>query len=318
MTIAHTDDPALAGVTVTDATYASLQESLCTATNPLSKRFRALFTLKALKTPRAVDIIAQAFSDESALLKHELAYVLGQMKNPYAVPHLTAVLSDLNQEPMVRHEAAEALGAIGDPAALDILRPFLQDKEVVVRETVTLAIHLIEYEKSKASNTDIAANEDANPYASVDPAPAVKHAHLSTEQLKASLMNAELPLFERYRAMFALRNRGTEDAVLALAEGFNDSSALFRHEIAYVFGQLQHPASVPSLIKTLSNTAEEAMVRHEAAEALGSIATPECFPVLRQFATDEHRVVRESCIVGLDMADHEVSGDFQYAEVISS
>ena len=76
-------------------------------------------------------------------------------------------------------------------------------------------------------------------------------------------MDTSLTLFERYRAMFALRNRGNEEAVLALAQGFQDDSALFRHEIAYVFGQMQHQASVPSLIQVLSNDAELSMVRHE-------------------------------------------------------
>lgn len=41
-------------------------------------------------------------------------------------------------------------------------------------------------------------------------------------------MNTALPLFERYRAMFALRNIGTDEAVDALASGFSDDSALFK------------------------------------------------------------------------------------------
>lgn len=41
-------------------------------------------------------------------------------------------------------------------------------------------------------------------------------------------MDKSLPLFERYRAMFALRNIGTPDAVDALATGFSDDSALFK------------------------------------------------------------------------------------------
>ena len=41
-------------------------------------------------------------------------------------------------------------------------------------------------------------------------------------------MNPSLPLFDRYRAMFALRNDGGKEAVLALASGFDDDSALFR------------------------------------------------------------------------------------------
>ncbi|KAI0244611.1 deoxyhypusine hydroxylase [Massospora cicadina] len=101
----------------------------------------------------------------------------------------------------------------------------------------------------------------------------------------------------------------------ALAEGLNDSSALFRHEIAFIFGQMQHPASVPALIKSLSNEGESAMVRHESAEALGSIATPEVLEVLQKFSQDSEKVVRESCIVALDMYEYENSDQFQYAHV---
>lgn len=45
------------------------------------------------------------------------------------------------------------------------------------------------------------------------------------------------------------------------------------------------------------------MVRHEAAEALGGIATDECLPVLKEFSqrSDVPSVVRESCEVALDM-----------------
>lgn len=79
---------------------------------------------------------------------------------------------------------------------------------------------------------------------------------------------------------------------------------------AYVFGQMRHPSSVPSLITVLSDSNEAGMVRHEAAEALGSIATPECLPVLKRFSTDEERVVRESCIVALDMYEYENGESF--------
>jgi deoxyhypusine monooxygenase len=87
--------------------------------------------------------------------------------------------------------------------------------------------------------------------------------------------------------------------------GFHDESALFRHEIAYVFGQLQSPASIPFLIPVLANKDEHAMVRHEAAEALGSIGTPECIETLGMYSQDLEKVVAESCVVGLDMATAE-------------
>jgi len=55
----------------------------------------------------AIEWISKAFSDDSALLKHELAYCLGQMQDRRAIPTLTAVLRDTKQEPMVRHEAGK-------------------------------------------------------------------------------------------------------------------------------------------------------------------------------------------------------------------
>lgn len=101
-----------------------------------------------------------------------------------------------------------------------------------------------------------------------------------------------------------------------MAEGLTDNSALFRHEIGYVFGQLQHPAAVTALVKALERNGEHPMVRHEAAEALGSIATDETLPVLQKFARDPERVVAESCHVALDIHEYESSGAFQYADTL--
>jgi deoxyhypusine monooxygenase len=56
-----------------------------------------------------------------------------------------------------------------------------------------------------------------NPYSSVDPAPPAATADIDV--LRQRLLDEELPLFQRYRAMFTLRNIGTKDAVLALADG---------------------------------------------------------------------------------------------------
>lgn len=72
---------------------------------PLKERFRALFTLKNIGGQQAVRLISECFSDKSALLKHELAYCLGQMQDLSSIPYLIAVLEDVTQEPMVRHEA---------------------------------------------------------------------------------------------------------------------------------------------------------------------------------------------------------------------
>lgn len=79
------------------------------STRPLKERFRALFTLRNIGGTTAINQIHACFKDQSALLKHELAYCLGQMQDPTAISILTSVLEDLSQEPMVRHEAGTCL-----------------------------------------------------------------------------------------------------------------------------------------------------------------------------------------------------------------
>jgi deoxyhypusine monooxygenase len=60
------------------------------------------------------------------------------------------------------------------------------------------------------------------------------------------------------------------------------------------------------------------MVRHEAAEALGSIAEPDLIPILEEYRSKGPRVVKESCEVALDMAQYELAGEFQYADGLTA
>ncbi|EKM51757.1 uncharacterized protein PHACADRAFT_262083 [Phanerochaete carnosa HHB-10118-sp] len=315
---------------VTKETLATLEASLLNTSGkvPLHNRFRSLFTLKALKNDEAVDIITKGFADDSALLKHELAYCLGQMKRTSALPVLEAVLANEQEDPMVRHEAAEAMGAISSTESIPILKKYASDSNRSVRETVEIALDRIEWDRSEEGQKARKQLEEAEDraYTSIDPAPPTSGllsakpslADVSVEaisDLRNKLLDKSLPLFQRYRAMFALRNIGAPAAVDALAAGFSDDSALFKHEIAFVFGQLLSAHSVPALLKVLENTQESDMVRHEAAEALGGIATPEVLPYLKEWMhrEDAPRVVRESCQVALDMYEYENSGEFQYA-----
>jgi deoxyhypusine monooxygenase len=67
--------------------------------------------------------------------------------------------------------------------------------------------------------------------------------------------------------------------------------------------------------RVLQDQAEHAMVRHEAAEALGSIASAECLALLEQYSSDGDPIVADSCIVALDMLRHEQSGELHYADM---
>uniref|UniRef100_A0A0A9XGK2 Deoxyhypusine hydroxylase n=1 Tax=Lygus hesperus TaxID=30085 RepID=A0A0A9XGK2_LYGHE len=276
---------------------------------PLHRRFRALFTLRNIGGEDAIKEIARGFSDPSVLLTHELAYCLGQMQDKKAIPFLIKVLEDQSMNPITRHEAGEALGAIGSTEALDVLRKYLQDPEAPVAETCELAIQRIEWlsKRETASQNSI--------YDSVDPAPSEEEIS-SIDDLVSVLLDEKKSLFERYKALFSLRNINTTESILGLTKGLTVGSALFRHEVAFVLGQIQNPVTIPMLTASLADTTQHEMVRHECVEALGSIGTEECSEILKKYLNDPSQIVRDSCVVALDMADHEQSGEFQYANAL--
>lgn len=144
-----------------DQTLATLRTTLCSENTPLARRFRSLFSLKHLaslspptaQTLPAIEAIAVAFASPSALLKHELAYCLGQSGKAEAIPYLVSVVEDRQEDAMCRHEAAEALGALdqwADEGVLALLRGRRDDEgEVeVVRETAEIAVGRIEWSLS--------------------------------------------------------------------------------------------------------------------------------------------------------------------------
>jgi deoxyhypusine monooxygenase len=136
-------------------------------------------------------------------------------------------------------------------------------------------------------------------YESIDPA--VIHDSRDLAVLRGLLLDPRHPMWERYRALFALRALATPEAIEAIGRVLlTDASALLRHECAFVFGQMADERSVPWLERALAGD-EHPMVRHEAAEALGAIANEECLAMLRHYGQRDPAVeVRESCEVALD------------------
>merc|ERR1712183_302508 len=166
-------------------------------------------------------------------------------------------------------------------------------------DTCQLAMSKLRYQATQGDSVD-SANVDGR----VDPAPPSKEQ--DTAKLHAALLDETLPLFDRYRAMFSLRNKADDVSVKALASGLGCSSALLRHEVAFVLGQVASPCAVSELMDRLKDEEESPMVRHECAEALGGIATPDVdleTELAKYLSKDQPDVVRESCVVALDMAE---------------
>ena len=132
-----------------DSRVVSLRNTICNEDEKMFQRMRALFALRNIGGKDSVEALAAAFSSNSALLKHEIAYVMGQMQDSHAVPHLIDRLADADEDVMVSHEAAEVLGAIGDRTALSVLEEYVNDDEVVVAESCEVALDLLEWVASK-------------------------------------------------------------------------------------------------------------------------------------------------------------------------
>ena len=149
-------------------------------------------------------------------------------------------------------------------------------------------------------------------FGSVDPAPPLATGIIS--EWEASLTDSSVPMFQRMRNVFALRNDGTDEACIALCSGFGSDSALLRHEVAYVLGQMQNETAIPTLTQVLSDENEHVMVRHEAAEALGAIGNYAVKPVLEQFVNHPLPEIAESCEVAIDLLEWCRSKEYQEVE----
>jgi len=299
-------------LSVNESQIRAVGDVLNNPSRPLKERFRALFTLRNIGGLHAVSCIAECFQDESDLLKHELAYCLGQMADPIAISELITILEDKSQHPMVRHEAGEALAAIGDSTVLPKLESFVCDQSAEVSETCQIGVDRIKwYSKNNP------CPPPSTQFQSIDPAPPSDE--LESCRLKDQLLGPNKSLFNRYRAMFALRNKNDPESIRTLAEGLSFmESALFRHEVAFVLGQLQSELAIEALKERLEDQNENEMVRHECAEALGSIGGPSIDEYLSRFLKDPSRIVRESCEIALDISDYSNSVEFQYANTLAA
>ena len=112
-------------------------------------KYKRIFSLRNDPANGLRGLLELMGSTPSVLLRHEVAYALGQMGDEAAVPHLRAWLEDAAEDPIVRHEAAEALGAIGTRGCLETVRRFVGDPASEVAQTCELALARLEYNIQK-------------------------------------------------------------------------------------------------------------------------------------------------------------------------
>lgn len=261
-------------------------------------------------TLSAVQALIKAFRLEprSDLLKHEICYCLGQMntseENTAAIEEFFEQVINEDHSSIVIHEAVEGYANLNPKNIHTLLEKFKDSEDKLVYETCQLALDLKKWNEDtdfgKTENLDLKAlkhptNDPAPPYN-----PENNENYKSVAWLKKLLLDPNEPIFERYRAMFTLREIGTDEACLALCETLtkenkDNCSALLKHEIGFVFGQLGHEFAkvcVPYLEETVADENEAAVVRHECVIALGDITDKKT--VMEKYSKDQDDIVRES------------------------
>lgn len=95
---------------------------------------------------------------------------------------------------------------------IPLLKKYRKDPVLEVAETCELALDRLKWLES--NNIE---SLQKNPYLTIDPAPPMEITNVN--DLKEILLNENKSLFDRYRAMFSLRNLGTKESILVLIEG---------------------------------------------------------------------------------------------------
>ena len=297
-----------------------LKATLLNGENPIRIRMDALFKLRTLNTIDAVYALEEALITEksSDLLRHEVCYCFGQMtaseQNKEEIQsflYKEVFENPKKYEPVVLHEAAEALGNISSENNLKLLEKFLDYDEDIVKETCEMSVENLNWMKLTNNGETEGLNKLSLIHKTNDPAPPFNFKtnplYNNIQSIKRIMHDEKETLFNRYRALFTLREFNNEEAVSILCECFNKShnfSPLFKHEVSFILGQMcqQAKSALKMLEKVLQDEDEDPIVRHETALTLGEIT--ECKDLLIKYTTHENQLVRESCEIALDFVDY--------------
>ena len=146
---------------------------------------------------------------------------------------------------------------------------------------------------------------------------------LDIPHLEAMLINKEdghnYNLYERYRALFTLRELNSKESVIAicsslLQENMDTCSPLLKHEVAYVLAQMEdvNEHSVPFLLGSVLNDDEAPIVRHEALIAVGEMIDDK--EQLAHLALHKEDIVKESAQVAIRNIQNRLAEEEYFAK----
>lgn len=192
----------------------------------------------------------------------------------------------------------------------------------MVKETIELAQDLIKWnretEKGKTEGIDLSklrvkTNDPAPPFNFKSEPKYRDVAHLTEV-----LLDPKISLFNRYRAMFTLRELNTVESCVAICqslkqEHFKTCSALLKHEVAFVLAQMEDVfhAAVPFLLEACVNKDEASIVKHEGLVAIGEMIDDE--KIIDHLLAHEDPIVSESCAVAINNIRNRLAEEAEWA-----
>lgn len=299
-----------------------LKNILLTDSNPIRLRMNALFKLRTIGTFDCVLALEGALIKEksSDLIRHEVCYCFGQMisteENKEEIQKFLykEVFEDPKKyESIVLHEAAEALGNISSDNNVLLLERFLNYEDDIIKETCEISVENINWMKKTNNGESEGLDKVQLVYHTNDPAPPFNFkmdSNYSTlEKIREIMHDERESLFNRYRAIFTLREFNSDKAVEILTECYDKKyqhkfSPLFKHEVSFILGQMceQAKSALKSLEIVLQDEEEDPIVRHETALTLGEIT--ESKDLLLKYTKHENQLIRESCEIALEFVDY--------------
>ncbi|BAY89780.1 MULTISPECIES: HEAT repeat domain-containing protein [unclassified Tolypothrix] len=235
--------------------------------------------------------LVEGLGDPRGLVRLRFAETLGEIGEP-ATPFLVAALAN-HANVVVRRAAAKTLTIISDPRAVpNLLDAFLNDEDTVVRSSAAGALARTG-EASVPALLEILAS-DKHPQ-DIKGHAAWALAFIGSEAadyLYQALNAASLDV--RCAVIGALghvaQEQSDEKSCNLLVSALTDPEALIRTEAAAALGQVNYPPSVPHLILAIHDT--DLDVRKAAINSLGKIGDRAANKPLQALLNDEQEVVR--------------------------
>ena len=285
-------------------------------------KYNALYHLRTHATPEVGQILIDSYPNlgTSSLLRHEVMYIMGQMRLPSSYPFLKAKMNDPEELPVVRHEAGEALANYHHmkEECLTEMQKHWDSPVELLKSTVRVGIHKLNNYKSDTESRYGkkygGTIEPAEPFNEVELREFLKIAQddqeadlvaLAREKLLSSY--EEVDEYPKYRICYYLRDLNSKESKRVLAElmwkeNREFISALLRHEVSFILGQIYESDKyiVDTLKQVCYDDTEHPVVRHEAILAFWEIAKDE--ELVERLKAHKDQLVRESVVCAIRMA----------------